>query len=90
MMITDDISEPGAWEREISMRPRDVHPALREHAKEHAQLWARLFKSEKENERKDGLIEELRRFAAHDGGCAMLDSWPACDCGLAELLEVTK
>jgi hypothetical protein len=47
----DDFSEPGSWARELAARPAEVHPALREHAKEHAQLWARVFRLEKENER---------------------------------------
>ena len=67
-MTTDDISDPGAWERELSMRPK-IHPALREHVKEHAQLW---------------------QYVQHDGGCAVWHSGAPCDCGLAELLEVTK
>ena len=88
--IIDDFSEPESWARELAMRPRGVHPALREHAKEHAQLWQRVFTLEKDNEALAGLVEELRRFAQHDGGCAVRHSWPACDCGLTELLEVTK
>jgi hypothetical protein len=47
--MIDNKSEPGAWARELAARPADVHPALREHAREHAQLWARVFRIEDEN-----------------------------------------